>query len=302
METLKKLLLLMFLVSGMNLNAQDPHFSQYFSNPLVLNPAFAGSAGCSRASIIYRNQWPNIPGNFVSIAASYDQYSNTLKGGIGFNYEYDVAGNSLFSHFANACYAYPIKLSENLIVKPAVHFGIGKKSIDGSQFTPPLVFSNDKLLYFNAGAGVIAVYKNLIGGFAIDHLNKPNIGFESKSKLPMRFAAHLSDQFILSEKIFFTPVILFEKQQQFKELVPFVLFNISAIKFGVGFRTGFDNPDSFISMIGYQNSRISVGYSYDVTISRLANATGGSHEISLVYKFNCKNKTDKFFIPRVNNF
>jgi hypothetical protein len=46
--------------------AQDVHFSQFFSNPVYLNPAFAGANVCPR---MYEFQRPMafISGTFVSI-------------------------------------------------------------------------------------------------------------------------------------------------------------------------------------------------------------------------------------------
>ena len=46
--------------------AQDPQFSQFYAAPLYLNPAFAGSSELARVGINYRNQWPAMPGNFVT--------------------------------------------------------------------------------------------------------------------------------------------------------------------------------------------------------------------------------------------
>ena len=40
--------------------AQDPEFSQFYANPLYLNPALAGVTICARANANYRNQWPAI--------------------------------------------------------------------------------------------------------------------------------------------------------------------------------------------------------------------------------------------------
>ena len=42
-----------------NLFAQDPLFTQFYANPLYLNPALAGAARCPRINLNYRNQWRN---------------------------------------------------------------------------------------------------------------------------------------------------------------------------------------------------------------------------------------------------
>jgi type IX secretion system PorP/SprF family membrane protein len=53
--------------------AQDPHFSQFFSSPLTLNPAFTGKfAGTYRVAGNYRNQWPSINNAFSTTTASAD--------------------------------------------------------------------------------------------------------------------------------------------------------------------------------------------------------------------------------------
>ncbi|MFH0866730.1 MAG: PorP/SprF family type IX secretion system membrane protein [Bacteroidota bacterium] len=303
MKIIKKIFFVGFLCIGINANSQDPHFSQFYSNPLALNPAFAGSAGCARVALNYRLQWPELSGGgYKTFSISYDQYSNAVKGGFGFNYMYDNSHNMLFNHYANVYYAYNIKCSENLLIKPAVNIGMGRKSIDESLFLPPIDLPFNPRFFFNAGVGVLATYKNLTSGFAFDHINKPNVGFMSTSRLPVKITAHASYQFSIKNILKVTPIVIFQKQQDFEALIPSFLFNIWNIKFGAGLRTGFENPDSFISMIGFQNNKISIGYSYDLTISKLSNATGGSHEISAVFKFNCKNKLDKLLVPLINNF
>jgi len=48
----------LFLLASINGQAQDAHFSQFYSSPLTLNPALAGtSAGNYRVGVIYRDQW-----------------------------------------------------------------------------------------------------------------------------------------------------------------------------------------------------------------------------------------------------
>ena len=73
--------LLLFIIVGGNKTTfgQDPIFTQFYANPMYLNPAFAGSRVCPRVALNYRNEWPNISGNFVTTAADYGQ-----KGGVYF--------------------------------------------------------------------------------------------------------------------------------------------------------------------------------------------------------------------------
>ena len=48
-----------------DVSGQDPEFTQFYANPLYLNPAFAGTARCSRVNLNYRNQWPGIYGTLM---------------------------------------------------------------------------------------------------------------------------------------------------------------------------------------------------------------------------------------------
>lgn len=53
--------------------AQDPHFSQFFSSPLTLNPALTGKfSGTFRIAGNYRNQWPAIPNAYTTSTVSAD--------------------------------------------------------------------------------------------------------------------------------------------------------------------------------------------------------------------------------------
>ena len=74
MKIFFKIISFLFLVSfcGTIAIAQEPTFTQFYANPLYLNPAFAGSNKCPRVNLNYRNEWPNLSGNYVTYSASYD--------------------------------------------------------------------------------------------------------------------------------------------------------------------------------------------------------------------------------------
>ncbi|MDQ6763411.1 MAG: type IX secretion system membrane protein PorP/SprF, partial [Bacteroidota bacterium] len=53
--------------------AQDPHFSQFFSSPLTLNPALTGKFnGTLRVAGNYRNQWPAFNNVYTTSTLSVD--------------------------------------------------------------------------------------------------------------------------------------------------------------------------------------------------------------------------------------
>ena len=99
------------LLIGFNndIKAQDPAFSQFFANPLYLNPAMAGTNICPRVSLNHRNQWPGIGKTYVTYSASYDQYVDKLGGGLGFSVAKDVAGagNLNTTHISCLLYTSP---------------------------------------------------------------------------------------------------------------------------------------------------------------------------------------------------
>jgi type IX secretion system PorP/SprF family membrane protein len=81
------------LASVTVIKAQDPQFSQFYANPLYLNPALAGGDLAPRVTFNYRNQWPGIPGNFVTTAFGVDHFFSGVNSGVGFYVMNDIQTN-----------------------------------------------------------------------------------------------------------------------------------------------------------------------------------------------------------------
>lgn len=95
---MKKLLLILFIsVSFLQTYAQAPQFSQFYSNPLYTNPAYAGDAGTPRFIANYRNQWASIGIPFQTAAFSFDTYAEDAAVGLGFQAMHDQRGPALKS-------------------------------------------------------------------------------------------------------------------------------------------------------------------------------------------------------------
>ncbi|MFA4852430.1 MAG: type IX secretion system membrane protein PorP/SprF [Bacteroidales bacterium] len=313
---IRKLFLTIFLLFSVGITAysQDPHFSQYYANPLYLNPAFAGTAVCPRLIMNYRNQWPAIPGTYVTYSASYDQHIENMSGGVGLLINSDRAGEgTLTTNTISGIYSYRLQVNRKFSIKAGLQATYFQKSIDwnkltfGDQIDPKYGFiyytQESKPKEMTKGipdfsAGILGYGESVYGGVAFHHLTEPNEGFFSVSKLPMKITAHLGGIIDLERhrrrrKIddpILSPNILFMKQQGFEELNYGLYLNKYPLVGGLWFRQGFHNPDAFIAIIGIQTSVVKIGYSYDVTVSKLTTASGGSHEISFALQFDCRPK------------
>ncbi len=106
---MKKILGILVLFVSINGFSQEPEFTQFYANPIYLNPALAGSNGCPRFNMNHRNQWANISGAFVTNSVSYDQFVNVLQGGVAVSVTNDMAGKNTIN-WSTINLAYPYHL------------------------------------------------------------------------------------------------------------------------------------------------------------------------------------------------
>ncbi len=290
------------------LYSQDPEFTQFYANPLYLNPAFAGTAKCPRVCLNYRNQWPAISGTFVTYSASYDQHIDGISGGLGLLVTKDEAGlATLNTTNVSAIYSYQLHITREFSMKFGFQATYAQKSIDwsklnfGDMIDPRrgFVWNTNETPGLNqksnldVSAGILGYSKRYFFGAAVNHITEPDealIG--GPSKLPMKITAHGGAMIPLEKgnESYISPNILFQKQQDFQQLNLGLYVVRGPIVGGLWYR----NQDAFILLLGFQKDQIKLGYSYDVTVSRLGNATAGSHEISFQLQFQCKPKHKKF--------
>ena len=129
----KKLTLLLITLciigTTTDLRAQDPQFTQFYANPLYLNPAFAGTARCPRICMNYRNQWPNLSGTYVTYSASYDQHIDAISGGLGLIVtQDDQAHGTLKSTNASLMYSYLLPVTREFSIKAGLQAGFFQRN------------------------------------------------------------------------------------------------------------------------------------------------------------------------------
>jgi type IX secretion system PorP/SprF family membrane protein len=71
---------------------QDPMYTQYMDNLLVINAGFAGSKENGNFLLVARNQWVSFPGAPFTRSFSYNTPLKGKNVGLGFSVMYDKIG------------------------------------------------------------------------------------------------------------------------------------------------------------------------------------------------------------------
>jgi type IX secretion system PorP/SprF family membrane protein len=299
--------ILLFTVFLQDLKAQDPQFTQFYANPLYLNPAFAGTARCPRICMNYRNQWPNLSGNYVTYSFSGDMHLDALAGGIGVLVTTDdQAHGTLKTTNASFLYSYQAVVNREFSLKFGLQATYMQKSLDaanlhfgdmidarrGFVWNTREALPSPQKVNADFSAGILGYSKHYFFGFAAHHMNQPDEGLLGFSRLPAKFTAHAGAIISLEkgDESYLSPNILFQAQQKFTQLNLGLYYKKGAFVAGLWYRAG----DAVIALVGVQNDNFKFGYSYDVTVSSLAGNTAGAHEISAQLQFECKSKRKKY--------
>jgi type IX secretion system PorP/SprF family membrane protein len=299
-------------------NAQDPAFSQFYANPLYLNPAFAGATpkGCPRVNLNYRDQWPGIGRTYITTSASWDGHINAIGGGLGVIIVNDRSGDGgLQLNSASLLYSYHLEVNRQFAIKAGFEASYRMLNIDYSNLTfgdmidPQRGFVYPTLEdianytttknYPDFSAGFVGYSENLFFGFAAHHLTQPNQGFISESQLPTKLTAHIGGNIPLSRYsnniTTISPNFMYQKQQDFQQFNYGVYVNRGPMVGGLWARHSLKNIDSFILMVGLIQDSFKFGYSYDMTLSNLKNSnTLGAHELSFTMYMPCRSRSRSF--------
>jgi type IX secretion system PorP/SprF family membrane protein len=316
----KFLMAIYILVAANTAYAQDPHFSQFFSSPLTLNPAFTGKFdGQFRFAANYRSQWQSIPNAYSTASGSVDFgiLKNSIgKGdifGLGISGVTDQSGDgALKLNYGSFSIAYHKSLDEDGFNTLGVGFQgtVSSLNVNTSKLTfgdqlmqngftgsTSETFSNGtSVSYLDMNAGVLYSgssngNNNYYVGLSFYHINNPSVGFLDKNwKLSPRITAHGGGTFPLGETLSLSASIIEELQNQANETVAggALCVNLNGddlnptnIYFGSWYRLG----DAVIPYVGLEFSGLRLGASYDINMSSLKAATEekGGAEFSIIY-------------------
>lgn len=297
------------LIISIVTKAQDPQFSQFYSNPLYLNPAFTGTSTYPRIVSNYRNQWPSSGNTFVTYNLSYDQYVLGMKGAIGFQAMYDREVNgSINTVQSSFIYCYHIKVTDRFFFTSALQAGFILKQFNTNNLIFPGMINQEngsitgnyaipaesgQKIFPDLSFGMVGQRDDVYFGFAVNHLTTPSqsiIDGDNMGTLPMKFTLHVGakthDFFrdLFSREFSLSPNAIYQQQGVFKQLNVGMYMLTKSLTFGAWYRNNLSaRPDAAIGMIGYATTFFQLGYSFDYVLSDLSLYSIGSHELSLTF-------------------
>ncbi|MCF8297869.1 MAG: PorP/SprF family type IX secretion system membrane protein [Saprospiraceae bacterium] len=171
---------------------------------------------------------------------------------------------------------------------------------------------NDKVVYPDFTTGAVARFNlgkrrkgkprmtNTVGA-AFHHITQPNESLLGlNSKLPMKTVVHANSVIPLrysnNKEILFAPAMIYEHQADMETFTAGLNVVKNPIFMGLWMRNrnymlSNINYDALVVMLGINTplssgSVLRVGYSYDITVSKLRASTAGSHEITVSLELN----------------
>lgn len=316
---MRKLILLccLCLLAGV-VSAQDPHFSQFFSSPLTLSPAFIGKFdGTIRATGNYKNQWQVIDRAFETKTVSVDFHvmgknipstdtwgvglmgytDKSANGAVGFNYGsigtafhkgLDEDGTSQIGGGFQVTYA-------NMLINTAKLTFADQITSNGFTGVTSEFFSGNELnlKYIDVNAGILysgtSSEKNYYYlGASAYHINRPKQQFTGALfLLQPRITIHSGGSFELNPYSNIHVSGFYSTQSSASEVLLGGIYErkvADATSFYAGAWIRY--KDAIIPYLGTEIGDLRIGVSYDVNTSDLKAGTNmrGGFELSLIYQ------------------
>lgn len=273
-----------------------PQFNQYYFNPVLVNPAYAGTRGMLSMVGVHRSQWVGFEGAPSTQSFAIHSPTRRKNMGIGLQMMNDKLGpkNTIA---VGGIYSYKIRMGRGRLglgLRASIYNytfdwseieyresgGYASNTGRESYMTPSFdfgLFYNDKYNYV---------------GIELSHLNQGRLGIEAQN-VNINSTARQNAQMILvggrafriNRELIFKPSILLRaalNQPAFIDLNASLLLR-EKLWLGLSYRRGY----GAVAMIEYNiNKSLRFGYSYDIAVTSLNKQNWGSHEIFIGYDIN----------------
>jgi type IX secretion system PorP/SprF family membrane protein len=271
---------------------QFPMSNHYLFNTYSLSPAFAGSNGSGDFYLNYRKDWLNFDpapetyrfntsfhiGNsmYIGAEAFKDQVDifERFKGTLSYTYRLQMA-NEQYLHFGLWGNVF-----QNTINVGAIH----------GNPDDPLIRNLDQLskMTYNAGFSLIYINRAFYVGFGMPTLIRTKDAYLMQSQgnfaFEQEYQFHISNTFDLSSSLQFMPFVVVRRTSN----QPTIIDVSGSFIFGEKFWISGLYRNSQVVALGVGGelfNTMNLHYSYELGIGGIHYRSGGSHEITLGFRF-----------------
>lgn len=290
---MRKLVLIPLLACASAFAQQTAQYTQYVMNMFAINPAVAGSKDCIDVRLGYRQQWVGFDGAPTTGWATVNSVIGSKKGGfhanrhgIGAFVESDNTGPLGYTTVQFA-YAYHIQMKKDVYMSLGMFAGVRQEkfSLGDANVTdnndPALTGSSSVFVYPDLTPGIWMYGKSTWGGLSIQQFlgNKvKDIGLDTR--LQRQFIFSVGHRYRMNKNFSVVPSGLFKLSPGAPLAMDLNVMMEYRRKLGLGLT--YRNQDAVAFMLKVPFLKyFALGYSYDVTTSRLRVGGANTHEIML---------------------
>ena len=292
-----RLIPLVFSLLKLNdISGQQPQvYNQFFMNPYIYNPAYAGVEGHATFFATYRDQWTNIES---APTLSDFSFHVPLKGGIALGVSaFNITQDPLITSAAKVTGSYLVNIDRTHFLRFGMSLGAGFNSVDlnvledigiDDAFTGFL----DQSSFFLGDFGVTYHFGHFNVGMALPNLFSYNPVTQTELSTPefaptdnvlfkINYRGHLNDDFA------FEPHLIYRYSSviphQYEAVLIAHLYHIVWV--GASYR----EDVGLITLAGAKiKEKIGLGFSYELGKSDISSLSGPSLEVTLGYHLGTK--------------
>jgi type IX secretion system PorP/SprF family membrane protein len=284
---------------------QDPQYSQYQFNQMVINPAYAGTKDALSAVIDVRKQWGGFEGAPSTQTFSFHGPLRKKRIGLGLSAYNDAIGpKRVTAAYGNVSYILPI--TNSLKLSFGLRAGVVNYVFDFNKmnYKDPGEVNAFTNLSFNKikpdfDAGFYLKSNSFYAGFSATHLNSAYIyndkisftnvsGNQIEYDLTYRLNTHLfgivSKGFSAGENLVINPAVIVKMSRGITNIDGNINFLIKQRVWVGAFVRSSGSVGALVQVIASEN--IKIGYSYDTSIGKVQRRLGDGHEIMIGFDMN----------------
>jgi type IX secretion system PorP/SprF family membrane protein len=293
-------LVVILLLSLTSSAQQKAMYTQYMFNGLALNPAYSATDEALTVTALHRQQWVGLKGAPNTQTLAIHSPIKASNSSFGVMLMRDQIGEVIEEKGVYATFAQRVALTDKTHL--AVGFNAGSSTFQGDyssnyeaspQSMNDPMFENQRQMRINLGMGVVLFNPKYYVGISSPHFFYRPMGSISNLSGSTSYRPHYIIQggylLKLNESLLLKPHVILNYVNGSPLSADFnaSLIIAETLWLGGSYRA-FDSFNAIMQVA--VTSNVSVGYSFDYTLTELARVQRGSHEISLKFRLPVKGR------------